>query len=174
MERLEDLWRDGGPTHVRVGDVVDRHGKALDVRRLLMRRWGWPKKAAERASVWLEGDSDAIGFLLPVKGPDRNKLQRRLLAGLPDLLDDLLEGIANRAHREEPSAGVPLSQVTVIFRRETPNGPIEVPLKDEGFVSSVISVVAGRLGVSVEELRHRLRVEREAARMTLTVLVDEG
>lgn len=170
---IEETWQRDGDPHVRVGDVVDATGRALDVQRLLMRRWGWPKKAAKRAAEWFdEHHPDTTGFMLPVMGPARLDLQQRLLDGIPDLLADLMEGVANRAQREVKDSHRAVTAIEVNFVQDSAAGRVPTAISDEGVVTSVMHVVAGRLGISIDEMRERCDFERRGAVVVMTVFVD--
>lgn len=169
---LNDLWARNAPTEVRVGDVVDATGRALDVQRLIMRRWGWPKLAAKRSAEWLEerfGAGD--GYMLPVGGLMRTELQRKILDGIPGLFADLMEGVANRAYREVRDSHSPTSAIEVRF--VGPDGESTASILDEGLLTSVVHATAGRLGISIDEFRERAHFSREDGYVTVTVSVDE-
>lgn len=174
MTDLEALWSKDGPTEVKVGDVFDATGRALDVQRLIMRRWGWPKSAAKKAADFLEerfGRHD--GFMLPVGGEARHVLQERLLAGLPGLTWDLMEGIANRAHRDARDSSRPVSVIEVTFVQDTAAGRVPAEIADEGLLTSIVNVVAGRLGLSADDVRERADFHRDGSAVRMTVWVTE-
>lgn len=172
---LDELWRRDAPESVRVGEVTDATGRPLDLQRLIMRRWGWPKASAAKASDWLENNAghDAAAIDLPINGSVRHELQTTLLERVPGLSWDLLEGIANRAHREVKDADRPVCRFSVAFAEDTPAGRVPSAIADEGMLTSVLHVVAGRLGVTVDDLRERCDFQRHGAEVEIVVWVDE-
>lgn len=171
---IDETWGRDAVREVRVGDVVDATGKALDLQRLIMRRWGWPKLSAKRASEWLEeryGAGD--GYVFPVSGPDRSALQKKILEGVPGLIDDLMEGIANRAQREVRDSHRAVHAVEVSFVRDTQAGRVAAVLPDEGVTTSIASAVAGRLGISLDELRDRCDFHRDGGVVRMVVWVPD-
>jgi hypothetical protein len=166
---LEALWSRDAPDVVIVGQVFDAQGKALDLRRLIQRRWGWPKKAAVRATEALESwNGDGHGFRFPVRGPERVALQQELMEALPGLVEDLMEGMANRAQREASDAGRPLERLTVsVVDTEGPKA-----IEDGGFVNGVLHVLAGRLGITVDALRERTEFTGDDGHLIVEVFMD--
>ena len=168
-QQIDELWARNAPTEVRVGDVVDATGRALDVQRLLMRRWGWPKLAAKRSAEYLEDRFGAgDGYMLPVGGAARLELQRKLIDAIPGLQGDLMEGIANRAYREVRDSHALVHTVEVSFDR----AGVETAIADEGLLTSIAHAVAGRLGVTIDEFRERAHFSRDAGRVTVRVTLD--
>lgn len=162
---LEATWAINAPTHVVVGDVTDHRGKPIDLRRLIQRRWGWPKKSATRAAEYLtrSNDGEDLGFRLPVKGPDRSALQQEILAEVPGVMDDLMEGVANRAQRDARTADRPVSQVTIALVRDSEFGPVLTTHEDDGLVTSLVHAVATWLGLTADEVRKRMDFSSDGA-----------
>jgi hypothetical protein len=173
--KIDELWRREAPEVVRVGEVVDATGRPLDLQRLIMRRWGWPKASASKAAEWLEVNAghDAQVVDLPINGSARHELQTILLERVPGLSWDLLEGIANRAHREVRDADRPVSSFRVSFVEDTSAGRVSRSVTDEGMLTGILNVVAGRLGVTMDDLRERADFTRDGAAVEIVIWIDE-
>ena len=161
--RLEELWDDFGPETVIVGEVTDGEGRVLDVRRLIQRRWGWPKRAAFQAADYLEGHGDLDGASLPIRGPKLAELQDRIFYSNPDILRSLLDGVAARSQREARNAGRTYYGVDIDFTEE---------VEDEGFVTNILYALSTKMGTTVDKLRKVVHFSDQEGYLRIEVQPD--
>lgn len=167
MRLVEDLWVMGGAKEVVVGEVFDSRGKPMDLRRLIQRRWGWPKKAANRSVEYiiaLHGEEE--GFRFPVWGAPRRRLQKELLSKIPGLLEDLMEGMANRAQRDVKTSGRPVSEVHIELVKDFGEGLVLSASEDNGFLTHVMHAMGTWMGMTADEVRSRMTISRDESDMS--------
>lgn len=148
------IFSDDFPTTVKVDEVVTLAGKPLRMARLIQRLWGWPGKAARKASkLIMDSDEDLV-----TRGPLNQQLQ--LMAADPSILDSLLNGLSLSSSRNSRVVHRSVHGVQIEFTE---------PLTDEGMIAAIIKVISARLGSSTQEVRAATDFEDIDGKLLLTV-----
>lgn len=162
--RVTDLW-DEDVERVTEGEVFTHDGRAVSLRGLIQRRWGWPKKAANLAAGYMLRRAKASGqpAELWLRRLRRTAQALELISELPELLELILNGLAQDAQRESRDAERPLSEITIRLNAE---------IDDDGLSRGVLRAIAARLGCTMEELRDSTRFTTTQDGLVLDVQAD--
>lgn len=153
------------------GTIHDRHGRVLNLRDIIKRRWGWPKKAANLAAevifqrACMSGDEPARIW---VAQPERWQQQQVVFAAVPDLLGALMSGLCNGSSREAHDCDHDIVGISLSFTRG---------ITDDGMVRNVIDAVARRMDCTADEVRSSSAINSSAPVVSIRVDVaafDEG
>lgn len=139
-----DLW-DPGLEYVYDGEVLDSKDRPLKLHQLIKRRWGWGRASARLAANVLrnEAPKDEAARLY-LHGPRRTRQQLDLFKANPQILTKLLEGLSRGSLRDVHDAEAEIDHLHIRFGMYVP---------EEGLTNQVLHVIAGHLGITLDELR---------------------